>query len=112
MSNRLELSAEEGADTPWKVPDDTSTFVYLLRWPITLVLWLTLPDCRKHPRLKMITFFLCIAWIGITSYAVAMTITIIGETLSLFLVLEASQFTPFDLPSQETRSTFPTRSWA
>lgn len=69
---------DEGADTPWIVPDDTNTFVYILRWPITFVLWLTLPDCRKHPNLKMFTFFSCIVWIGITSYAVAMTITIIG----------------------------------
>lgn len=67
------------ADSPWKISHDTSTFAFILRWPITFLLWLTLPDCRKHPQLKMLTFFLCIAWIGLTSYTVAMLITIVGK---------------------------------
>lgn len=77
------MLAADIADTPYKIPDDTNVFVYVLKWPITFILWLTLPDCRKHPSLKMMTFFMCIAWIGIASYVVAMLITIIGKYLSL-----------------------------
>lgn len=66
------------ADTPFKVPEDMNVFVYIFKWPMICVLWLTLPDCRKRPKLKMITFFMCIVWIGIASYTVAVTITIIG----------------------------------
>lgn len=67
------------ADTPYQIPHDMNACVYLVKWPITFLLWITLPDCRKHPALKMITFFICIIWIGVASYAVAMIITIIGE---------------------------------
>lgn len=67
------------ADSPWKVSPDTRLIAFILRWPITFVLWLTIPDCRKRPNLKMVTFFLCIVWIGLTSYTVAMLITIVGE---------------------------------
>lgn len=84
------LAVDEGADSPWRVPVDTNILVYLLRWPITFVLWLTLPDCRKHPGLKMITFVFCIGWIGITSYTVAMTITIIGKFRTLAERIEPS----------------------
>lgn len=49
-----------------------------MKWPITLFLWLTLPDCRKRPKLTMVTFFVCIVWIGAASYTVAMLITIVG----------------------------------
>lgn len=66
------------ADTPYKVPHDTNCFTYILKWPLIFVLWLTVPDCRKHPKLTMLTFFFCIAWIGLASYAVAMLITIVG----------------------------------
>lgn len=69
------------ADSPWKISHDTSTFTFIMRWPITFLLWFTLPDCRKHPRLKMLTFFMCIVWIGITSYTVAMLITIVGKRM-------------------------------
>lgn len=66
------------ADTPYRVPDDMNCCTYLLKYPITVMLWFTTPDCRKHSKLTMVTFFACIAWIGIASYAVAMLITIVG----------------------------------
>lgn len=101
------------ADSPWKISHDTSTFTFILRWPITFLLWFTLPDCRKHPRLKMLTFFMCIVWIGITSYAVAMLITIVGKQTSFrneiqpifFFFINAALYT------QVTRQTFRTRLW-
>lgn len=73
------LNHADFADNPWSKPADTSFFMFLLRWPITFVLWLTIPDCRKHPKLTAITFLVCIAWIGIMSYVIAMLITIIGK---------------------------------
>lgn len=72
------------ADTPYQIPHDMNACVYLVKWPITFLLWITLPDCRKHPALKMITFFICIIWIGVASYAVAMIITIIGECVNIY----------------------------
>lgn len=66
------------ADTPYEIPHDSNCLTFILKWPITFILWFTVPDCRKRPKLTMVTFFLCIVWIGLASYAVAMLITIIG----------------------------------
>uniref|UniRef100_A0A6P7F8W4 Sodium/potassium/calcium exchanger 3-like n=1 Tax=Diabrotica virgifera virgifera TaxID=50390 RepID=A0A6P7F8W4_DIAVI len=56
---------------------------WIFTWPISFFLFLTIPDCRKHPRLYVITFFMCIIWIGITSYIISWLITVIGNTLSI-----------------------------
>lgn len=67
------------ADSPWTKSDKSSRCGFIVRWPITTVLWLTIPDCRKYPRLRMLTFVMCIFWIGMTSYVVAFLITIVGK---------------------------------
>lgn len=91
----LSLSVE-AADSPWEKPSDTTLFTYILRWPITFCLWLTLPDCRKHPRLVLLTFIMCIVWIGLSSYTVAMAITIIGTTLNFsFKINDINHFLAF-----------------
>lgn len=71
------------AETPFEVPADSNWFVFLLKWPITFVLWLSVPDCRKHSKLTMLSFSLCIIWIGLISYVVAILITIIGMEILL-----------------------------
>lgn len=57
---------------------------WLLIWPISLVLFLTVPDCRQERWRKWypITFLSCIFWIAITSYLVAWMITVIGQCSS------------------------------
>lgn len=79
------------ADSPWSVAHDTSYCTHVLRWPITLMLWLTIPDCRRHPSWKMVTFALCIAWIGFISYVVAMLITIVGMCDRAFILIIISR---------------------
>jgi len=77
----------ESSTEIWKWPDlHTSTggkIFWVLTWPINLLLWLTVPDCRKYPKLFFVTFFMCIVWIGSTSYMVAWLITIIGDTINI-----------------------------
>lgn len=73
---------EELASTPWNRRDE-NTLAYICRWPITFVLWTTIPDCRRYPKLRMLTFFACIFWIGITSYFVAFLVTVVGDTISI-----------------------------
>lgn len=97
------------ADSPWKISHDTSTFTFIMRWPITFLLWFTLPDCRKHPRLKMLTFFMCIVWIGITSYTVAMLITIVGKRMNPRV--QSSSIYNDTAYTQATRQTYRTRLW-
>lgn len=70
--------ADERADNPWRRSPDSSYCGFCLRWPITTALWLTIPDCRRYPRLRVVTFAMCILWIGMTSYLVAFLITVVG----------------------------------
>ncbi|XP_059622496.1 sodium/potassium/calcium exchanger 3-like [Phlebotomus argentipes] len=70
------------AGGPWNRKGD-ALFPFLCRWPIALVLWFTIPDCRRFPRLRFLTFITCVMWIGATSYVVAFLITAIGDTLDV-----------------------------
>ncbi|KAF4531117.1 hypothetical protein B566_EDAN011142 [Ephemera danica] len=56
---------------------------WLLTGPIRLALWLTIPDCRRHRHLYPVTFVMCIAWIGATTYVITWMITVIGDTLHI-----------------------------
>ncbi|CAG5008159.1 unnamed protein product [Parnassius apollo] len=51
--------------------------------PISLILWVTIPDCRHRPSFYPLTFMMCVAWIGGVSYLVAWIITILGDTLNV-----------------------------
>ncbi|XP_055601044.1 sodium/potassium/calcium exchanger 3-like [Uranotaenia lowii] len=73
---------DELASTPWDRRDE-NTFAYICRWPVTFALWATIPDCRRYPKLRILTFFSCIFWIGITSYFVAFLITVVGDTIDI-----------------------------
>lgn len=73
------VSADDFADTPWARSDDSGYCGFCFRWPITTLLWLTIPDCQRYPRLRLVTFGMCVAWIGATSYVVAFLITVVGE---------------------------------
>ncbi|XP_049538683.1 sodium/potassium/calcium exchanger 3-like isoform X1 [Anopheles darlingi] len=72
----------ELATSPWNHRDD-NLMAFICRWPITFILWVTIPDCRRYPRLRLVTFFACIFWIGITSYFVAFLITVVGDTIDI-----------------------------
>ncbi|XP_053948029.1 sodium/potassium/calcium exchanger 3-like [Anastrepha ludens] len=62
---------------------DASWLHFLLRWPITFFLFITVPDSRKHPRAKYLTLLASILWIALVSYVVAYAITVIGDTLDI-----------------------------
>lgn len=67
------------ADNPWSRSTTSSRWGFVLRWPITAALWATIPDCRRWPKLRLLTFAMCIVWIGMTSYLVAYLITVVGK---------------------------------
>ena len=54
-------------------------------WPITFLLSITIPDCRKnHFRpYYPFTFFMCIIWIGASSYLNAWMMSVIGDTIGV-----------------------------
>ncbi|XP_065164112.1 sodium/potassium/calcium exchanger 3-like [Atheta coriaria] len=70
----------------WEWPSDHTVggkMFWCVTWPISFVLYMTTPDCRKFPKLYVITFLMCIFWIGTTSYMVAWLITVVGDTLNI-----------------------------
>lgn len=68
----------------WQWPGEKVSFwkkfCWVFAWPINLVLWLTIPDCNRHPNLYPLTFLMCVTWIGGVSYLVAWVITVLGIT--------------------------------
>ncbi|XP_055845379.1 sodium/potassium/calcium exchanger 4-like [Episyrphus balteatus] len=70
------------ADDPFNMRGSCA-LVYLLRWPITFLLWITVPDSRKHPSCRFVTFGMAVTWIGVISYIIAYLITIVGDTLNI-----------------------------
>ncbi|KAK6639955.1 hypothetical protein RUM43_008232 [Polyplax serrata] len=62
-----------------------STCFFVISWPISFVLFLTIPDCRqeKKQRLWPVTFLMCMVWIAGTSYVVSWLITTMGHTLAI-----------------------------
>ncbi|XP_021187582.3 sodium/potassium/calcium exchanger 4 [Helicoverpa armigera] len=71
----------------WSWPGEKESFwkkvFWVFSWPINLVLWLTIPDCRRRPALYPVTFIMCVTWIGGVSYLVAWMITVLGDTLNV-----------------------------
>ncbi|XP_021925968.1 sodium/potassium/calcium exchanger 4-like isoform X2 [Zootermopsis nevadensis] len=58
---------------------------WLLIRPLAILLAATIPNCHSEfcKRFYMVTFFMCIIWIGTTSYLIAWMITVIGDTLKI-----------------------------
>ncbi|KAG5887630.1 hypothetical protein JTB14_036275 [Gonioctena quinquepunctata] len=89
FENELTLEDCEKLDEStkiWEWPKEETAkgkIWWTLTWPISFMLYMTIPDCRKYPRLFIPTFIMCIFWIGATSYLVAWLITIIGDTLDI-----------------------------
>lgn len=73
----------EYACNPWRI----SAPHEILRWPITFLLWCTIPDCRRFQKFYVLTFINCVAWILILSYLIAYMIAIVGEYNYFFFSL-------------------------
>lgn len=55
----------------------------LVMLPASLMLRVTVPDCRRWPRLFPLTFIMAVVWIGLLSYLCAWMVTVIGYTLNI-----------------------------
>ncbi|GJQ67449.1 hypothetical protein Trydic_g8298 [Trypoxylus dichotomus] len=56
---------------------------FIFTWPIRFLVYYTIPDCRKYPKLFPITFVMCIVWLGANSYLVSWMVTILGVTFGI-----------------------------
>ncbi|XP_020842392.1 sodium/potassium/calcium exchanger 3 isoform X1 [Phascolarctos cinereus] len=77
---------DEGPYTPFDPPSGKSEIVkWLFTWPLSLVLYFTVPNCNK-PRWEkwfMVTFASSTLWIAAFSYMMVWMVTIIGYTLGI-----------------------------
>lgn len=68
---------DSAAINPWK-NFHSKRAIYWLRWPIDLLAYSTMPDPRRHKELFMLTFIICVIWIGICSYLIVYVTTDVG----------------------------------
>jgi hypothetical protein len=73
-----ESGNDDCATNPWKIPNNSNVLLFLLRWPITLTLWCTIPDSRRFKRFYIFTFINCVLWIGLCSYFIVFVSTDVG----------------------------------
>ncbi|KAM9070262.1 sodium/potassium/calcium exchanger 3 isoform 3-T3 [Sarcophilus harrisii] len=81
-----EEEEDEGPYTPFDPPSGKLEIVkWLFTWPLSLVLYFTVPNCNK-PRWEkwfMVTFASSTLWIAAFSYMMVWMVTIIGYTLGI-----------------------------
>lgn len=76
----------EGPLVPFRVPAGVCTKVkWLVMWPLSLLLFFTVPNCSKRgwERWFMVSFFTATIWIAGLSYIMVWMVTVIGFTLGI-----------------------------
>nr|XP_020449849.1 sodium/potassium/calcium exchanger 3 [Monopterus albus] len=76
----------EGPLVPFKVPAGAcNKLKWLAMWPLSLLLFLTVPNCakRRWERWFMVSFFTTTIWIAGLSYIMVWMVTVIGFTLGI-----------------------------
>ncbi|XP_034161327.2 sodium/potassium/calcium exchanger 5 [Pangasianodon hypophthalmus] len=90
--SHLSLSLHGLSDTPrephsvFRMPDsDVKRIFWVLSVPVMVLLYVTVPDCRKRfwKKFYMLTFFMAAVWIAAFTYVLVWMVTIVGETLEI-----------------------------
>jgi len=71
---------------PWDVPSGILAKIWwLCFFPTNILFFLSIPDVRRPKCVKWfpLSFFMCIAWIGVVAYEVTWLITVIGYTIKV-----------------------------
>lgn len=84
---KLDEDDEDCAINPWKLQRLSSLPLFILKWPITFILWCSIPDCRRYEKFFVITFINCVAWILCLSYLIASMIANVGKLFRIFGLL-------------------------
>lgn len=56
---------------------------WLVMLPASVLLCLTIPNCKRWPRMYPLSFLMSVVWIGLLSYLCAWMVTVIGYTLNI-----------------------------
>lgn len=79
-------TAEDEDYKVWEIPDTLSKFEiswYFFTWPIRFVLHYTIPHPTRHKQYFVVSFIMCIAWIGAASYIIFWMVVTIGDTFDV-----------------------------
>lgn len=79
-------SEEEEEFSLWEIPRGVWKFDVLwffFTWPIRFVLHYTIPNPVKYPRIFVLSFIMCIVWIGAVSYMIFWMIVILGDVFGI-----------------------------
>lgn len=83
LSTKESEDEEEEYESPMNFPDSAAKrAVWILLFPINLVFFLTIPDCKRPGCWKKtfpVTFAMSLVWIGFMSYTLVWMVTIIGR---------------------------------
>lgn len=74
-----DMANEDCATNPWIISASSNLLLFILRWPITFVLWCTIPDSRRFKQFYILTFINCVFWIGCISFFVVFLTTDVGK---------------------------------
>ena len=69
----------------WEVPDVSKLELcwYFFTWPIRLILHYTIPHPKKYSQFFVISFIMCIIWIGVVSYVIFWMVVLVGDTFDV-----------------------------
>lgn len=88
-NNENDGEGEDGSNgplVPFKVPAGVcNKMKWLLMWPLSLLLFFTVPNCgkRRWERWFLVSFFTATIWIAGLSYIMVWMVTVIGFTLGI-----------------------------
>ncbi|VVC32216.1 Sodium/calcium exchanger membrane region,Sodium/potassium/calcium exchanger [Cinara cedri] len=64
--------------------DNVWSFVWwMFRLPVSVMLWVTIPDCRMKRELYPFTFVMSIVWVSVVTYILSWMLTICGNTFRI-----------------------------
>jgi len=77
---------DDGPFNPLEVPESMlGKFFWLLGLPLSVMMWLTIPDCRRPMFAKwwLGTFSMCIVWIGALAFVMVWMVTEFGKNFDI-----------------------------
>ncbi|CAN7997018.1 unnamed protein product [Ixodes hexagonus] len=79
----IKIPAEEPATSVKEQRNCIERAWWLVMLPASVLLCLTIPNCKRWPRMYPLSFLMSVVWIGLLSYMCAWMVTVIGYTLDI-----------------------------
>ncbi|KAL4717500.1 hypothetical protein ACJJTC_000649 [Scirpophaga incertulas] len=83
---KKEQSEDDPKDSLFKYPTEKSISYriwWLYTWPLKIIMQVTIPSPMVYRKCYPLSFIMCIVWIGVNSYFVSWSMTVIGSTFMI-----------------------------